>query len=455
MKVLSTRPTLAAGHSDRLLASLDRYGVVEAFSHFYVVTKFQCTEPLLRWLLEKSASNFGLDTECVSRAESCWSWIASADLSVLKSYEKEILDASNHWNDSVMGFSFYSKVDQDIAWRFRHEILPEQVRWEKAVSIVETLDALEGDASFDEFPDKLIEKTIALLRPKLILPESRQAALAAIGASPQWEEAYWMNGLLITAVGSMGLDEPSAIEFLFDLLNEDIDYYNDEVASSLARLGSQELMQEFKNRYLGSDYGPRLYMSDVTERVYAPWAADYCRELLALEDEGELRPWLANALADQCMSQDAELLRAIVDEDKDNPQYIDILEKLDILTELSQDDFDADNSRLLEIEARKTSTRENSRGLMTSPSPSKCPHCGGYHSDDSHNMDDTDEFDEFEDHEDFDDHLHGGSLLSRPLASQRTTDSGPTTIRNVVRVSRNSPCPCGSGKKYKKCCMRK
>jgi preprotein translocase subunit SecA len=30
------------------------------------------------------------------------------------------------------------------------------------------------------------------------------------------------------------------------------------------------------------------------------------------------------------------------------------------------------------------------------------------------------------------------------------------TIRNRgQRVGRNDPCPCGSGKKYKNCCMRK
>ncbi len=29
------------------------------------------------------------------------------------------------------------------------------------------------------------------------------------------------------------------------------------------------------------------------------------------------------------------------------------------------------------------------------------------------------------------------------------------TIRNEVRIQRNDPCPCGSGKKYKKCCLNK
>ena len=26
------------------------------------------------------------------------------------------------------------------------------------------------------------------------------------------------------------------------------------------------------------------------------------------------------------------------------------------------------------------------------------------------------------------------------------------TVRNENKVGRNDPCPCGSGKKYKKCC---
>jgi preprotein translocase subunit SecA len=32
----------------------------------------------------------------------------------------------------------------------------------------------------------------------------------------------------------------------------------------------------------------------------------------------------------------------------------------------------------------------------------------------------------------------------------------PVTIRNRgEKASRNDPCPCGSGKKFKNCCMRK
>jgi SWIM/SEC-C metal-binding protein len=30
--------------------------------------------------------------------------------------------------------------------------------------------------------------------------------------------------------------------------------------------------------------------------------------------------------------------------------------------------------------------------------------------------------------------------------------SPPTPLRKPVKVGRNDPCPCGSGRKYKKCC---
>ncbi|MCR4666183.1 MAG: preprotein translocase subunit SecA [Desulfovibrio sp.] len=36
--------------------------------------------------------------------------------------------------------------------------------------------------------------------------------------------------------------------------------------------------------------------------------------------------------------------------------------------------------------------------------------------------------------------------------AENTTDATPATVRAKPHVGRNDPCPCGSGKKYKKCC---
>lgn len=43
-------------------------------------------------------------------------------------------------------------------------------------------------------------------------------------------------------------------------------------------------------------------------------------------------------------------------------------------------------------------------------------------------------------------------LLLRLIARMRETDSRPAPPRGRSKVGRNDPCPCGSGKKYKRCC---
>jgi uncharacterized protein YecA (UPF0149 family) len=41
-----------------------------------------------------------------------------------------------------------------------------------------------------------------------------------------------------------------------------------------------------------------------------------------------------------------------------------------------------------------------------------------------------------------------------PTANGTETARGAIVRRTAPKVGRNDPCPCGSGKKYKKCCGR-
>ena len=55
--------------------------------------------------------------------------------------------------------------------------------------------------------------------------------------------------------------------------------------------------------------------------------------------------------------------------------------------------------------------------------------------------------------------LGGGSTLARTVRVLRgaylEAAGGPTKplVRPGARIGRNDPCPCGSGRKYKKCCL--
>jgi uncharacterized protein YecA (UPF0149 family) len=36
---------------------------------------------------------------------------------------------------------------------------------------------------------------------------------------------------------------------------------------------------------------------------------------------------------------------------------------------------------------------------------------------------------------------------------QKRDSKNPSIVRKTDKIGRNNPCPCGSGKKYKKCCL--
>lgn len=45
------------------------------------------------------------------------------------------------------------------------------------------------------------------------------------------------------------------------------------------------------------------------------------------------------------------------------------------------------------------------------------------------------------------------SVKSEPAGKPQQAESAETVHRSQPKVGRNDPCPCGSGKKYKKCCL--
>lgn len=47
-----------------------------------------------------------------------------------------------------------------------------------------------------------------------------------------------------------------------------------------------------------------------------------------------------------------------------------------------------------------------------------------------------------------------GSLIRRPIQGRANENQAGPVRRSSQKVGRNDPCPCGSGKKYKKCCGR-
>ena len=60
---------------------------------------------------------------------------------------------------------------------------------------------------------------------------------------------------------------------------------------------------------------------------------------------------------------------------------------------------------------------------------------------------------EADDTQGFDSLMDEGGLLSSILYDEQTIIDNSVPVSSLPRAGRNDPCPCGSGKKYKKCCL--
>lgn len=52
--------------------------------------------------------------------------------------------------------------------------------------------------------------------------------------------------------------------------------------------------------------------------------------------------------------------------------------------------------------------------------------------------------------------FHGTEYTVKQAMNNRLRalqEQGHTLVRRVEKIGRNDPCPCGSGKKFKKCCI--
>jgi hypothetical protein len=66
----------------------------------------------------------------------------------------------------------------------------------------------------------------------------------------------------------------------------------------------------------------------------------------------------------------------------------------------------------------------------------------------------NEDLEDLEEFEGFDSLMGEGGLLANILYDENTILENSVPVSSLPSVGRNDPCPCGSGKKYKKCCLR-
>jgi hypothetical protein len=244
----------------------------------------------------------------------------------------------------------------------------------------------------------------------------------------------WLEPLIIELAGAMHLE--AAIPPLVDMMHEDYWATSDSAITALERIGGDKVVQEIADQWPDSSNDFRQGTAEVLGHIHTELSAAKCLAFLAAEESPDVQDFLANAALDHFVAEAIEPARQMTLGEWDDltPDESDLryhLVTAATIMESSFPEYDDWYAHAVETNwgwgdhVRDNPIRENLR-------------------------EDEVETNE-EEHLDKDEHF-------APRLADSLDDgfTGPQPFRyEEERVGRNEPCPCGSGKKYKKCCLNK
>jgi hypothetical protein len=214
-------------------------------------------------------------------------------------------------------------------------------------------------------------------------------------------ELTWLEIFLVQMAGSMRY-EP-AIPLIIKKLLVDGEVLNEECDKALTKIGTDSVVRALREIYPQAPSHFRLYSSGLFGDIHSDLAVSAGLELLSQELDLDLRNWLATALVDQFSTEAIDAARTVLLEYR--PDFDDLKSSLVVACKLMAYDVP-------ELKQWERDLAEPRRSFA-------------------------------------------GTDLSLPVFDDLATDSEILPISTKVKIGRNDPCPCGSGKKYKKCCINK
>ena len=216
----------------------------------------------------------------------------------------------------------------------------------------------------------------------------------------------WLEPLVVKLAGELR-HEP-AIPLIVAKLHEDAEVLSEECQAALVKIGGDDVIRAVRQDYPTAEFHFRLYGSGVLGRVHTDIAVQVLIELLPQEQDLDQQVWLAQALVGHFSTEGNEVARKVL---LDDPDLHSLRDDLVVACTLMGQDFP-------ELEAWRKEAQEEKRrkpfiygDTASSPPAARIP------------------------------------AAPRPLV--------PIQRAEKKKVGRNDPCPCGSGKKFKKCCMNK
>jgi hypothetical protein len=243
----------------------------------------------------------------------------------------------------------------------------------------------------------------------------------------------WLELFAIDLAGDVRLKP--AVPYLITILKNQDDWSHEECYHALSKIGGDSVVQQLADEWQKGDFGLNLSATSILENIHSDLSVHTCLNLLVSETDVQLRCGLLLSVLSNFSDEGIEPARQLI---LTTPLDLDVLEvRSELLTACKLmgktfPEFDAWQ------EDARNDVAFRRKWYEKYPLPLDD---WDEDSDDEWDQEFSEDIGDFEDDLDYD-------LPDEPVAPPITI------VRQQERIGRNDPCPCGSGKKYKNCCLR-
>lgn len=240
----------------------------------------------------------------------------------------------------------------------------------------------------------------------------------------------WLEPLVVRLAGQAHLESTIPL-IVAKLLEDGGDLLNEECSKALTRIGTPAVLHAVAEAFPAAEQHFRIYATNPLEHIHSDLAVEISLKLVEQEKDDHIRRELAHALLCQFAPEGIEVARSLLVgrelgfEEKGLRNYL--LETCTLTGERFPEYDEWMATEKVEKEEHRTRIKElegDPRGLLLFAL------------------------------EKLTDKKAADMPKQKPLLAPVSRLSLPRPTAKQ-KVGRNDPCPCGSGKKFKVCCMRK
>jgi hypothetical protein len=381
------------------------------------------TDQTLSWLLQELARDVKEHEENASRyREFLLESLVQADVHLLAQRQSEL---------DVVG-----QADADAGQAIAHRILLLSADADKCWAELEAFCEREKSHYFDDVDvNHAYRLAEAIARHGQSQAERVLNTLKEDVADLEDDPKIWALPLAARLAGEMRLE--AAIPLIVAKLREeeDDDLLLEECEQALRRIATDAVVEALANEYASSEYSFRISAAAALEDIHCDLTVAKCLDLLPREDDSDMVAWLARALVRQLAFDAIEPVRQTILRFPGDAEIEDVRDELIIACELME-------TTVPELEQWKKDSEEGSRERAR-----RLAEYARDLADAEYDEAEGDEYDEGEYDE--------GEYDEGEYDEEDAYEAIEPIRREQPPVGRNDPCPCGSGKKYKKCCLGK